>query len=148
MKDPFISLFMCPLILLSFPHSVYVSSISHSIISLLLFFLFFISSSFCHLMSHVFILPFIHFVSCFIHCFLNVCCIVCLQVFPRRIYHRYMVLIVHLYEIAADTSHNRTSLQGQVNTLLCQKSGWVLLYMCMIHGHISPQQKSHGVWLR
>lgn len=27
-----------------------------------------------------------------------------------------MVLIVHLYEIAADTSHNRTSLQGQAWT--------------------------------
>ena len=47
------------------------------------FFFFVISSSFCYLMSHVFILPFIHFVSCFIHCFLNVCCIVCLFVgFP------------------------------------------------------------------
>ncbi|KAK2569929.1 hypothetical protein P5673_005788 [Acropora cervicornis] len=39
-----------------------------------------------------------------------------MKVFPRRIYHRYMVLIVHLYEIAADTSHNRTSLQGQAWT--------------------------------
>ena len=95
---------------------------NHIALAFLSFFFFIFLFFFGHLMSHVFILPFIHFVSCFIHCFLNVCCIVCLfvclQVFPRRIYHRYMVLIVHLYEIAADTSHNRTSLQGQVNTVL------------------------------
>lgn len=38
------------------------------------------------------------------------------QVFPRRIYHRCMVVIVHLHELVLDTTQTKTSysLQGQV----------------------------------
>ncbi|CAH3192141.1 unnamed protein product, partial [Porites evermanni] len=37
------------------------------------------------------------------------------QVFPRRIYHRFMVIIIHLHELVVDSSQSKTtfSLQGQ-----------------------------------
>lgn len=39
-----------------------------------------------------------------------------IQVFPRRIYHRFMVVIIHLHELILDTSQTKTSysLQEQV----------------------------------
>lgn len=41
------------------------------------------------------------------------------QVFPRRIYHRCMVVIVHLHELVLDTTQTKTSysLQGQVRSI-------------------------------
>ena len=42
------------------------------------------------------------------------------QVFPRRIYHRFMVIIIHLHELVVDSSQSKTtfSLQGQVQIAL------------------------------
>jgi len=43
-----------------------------------------------------------------------------LKVFPRRIYHRFMVIIIHLHELIVDAGQNKTSysLQGQAWTAL------------------------------
>lgn len=53
---------------------------------------------------------------------LSLSCVV-FQVFPRRIYHRFMVIIIHLHELVVDSSQSKTtfSLQGQVQIAIFLK---------------------------
>ena len=53
---------------------------------------------------------------------LSLLCVV-FQVFPRRIYHRFMVIIIHLHELVVDSSQSKTtfSLQGQVQIAIFLK---------------------------
>ena len=53
---------------------------------------------------------------------LSLSCVV-FQVFPRRIDHRFMVIIIHLHELVVDSSQSKTtfSLQGQVQIAIFLK---------------------------
>ena len=55
--------------------------------------------------------------------------LVLFQVFPRRMYHRFMVIIIHLHELVVDSSQSKTtfSLQGQVQIAIFLK----LLYFSL-----------------